>query len=160
MHAALDFLASRRTHQGTEAAMPYLSPPTLTEGEQRTILAVTAANPRDHAIVSMALGTGLRLGELLGLDVGDVFDCNGTPRQRVRVRTEMAGVGLSDSGLMPAAVGGPTPHTSNTAQQPGPGRVVILGKALPERSDSGLSRGQNQSQWLGEAATPPLREPC
>ena len=81
--------------------MPYLSPPTLTEGEQRAILAATVVNPRDHAIVSMALGTGLRLGELLGLDVGEVFDCNGASRQRVRVRTEIAKGGRAGDVFLP-----------------------------------------------------------
>ena len=53
--------------------MPTLSPSTLTEGEQRTILAATAVNPRDHLIYSLALGTGVRLAESVGLDVGDVL---------------------------------------------------------------------------------------
>ena len=50
--------------------MPHLSPPTLTETEQRAILQATAGNLRDHVIYSMALGTGLRLVEIVGLDVG------------------------------------------------------------------------------------------
>ena len=53
--------------------MPHLAPQTLTADEQRLILRVTAEHPRDHAIISMALGTGLRLGELVGLIVGDVY---------------------------------------------------------------------------------------
>jgi integrase len=52
--------------------MPHLSPPPLTKGEVRAILA-SAANPRDHLIYSLALGTGLRLAELVGLNVGDVY---------------------------------------------------------------------------------------
>ena len=70
--------------------MPYLSPPTLTTDEQQLILRVTAKHPRDHVIISMALGTGLRLGELVGLNVGDVFAPDGTPRVRVRIRREIA----------------------------------------------------------------------
>jgi len=70
--------------------MPYLSPPTLTTDEQQLILRVTAKHPRDHTIISMALGTGLRLGELVGLNVGDVFAPDGTPRVRVRIRAEIA----------------------------------------------------------------------
>jgi len=70
--------------------MPYLSPPTLTTDEQQLILRVTAKHPRDHLIISMALGTGLRLGELVGLNVGDVFALDGTPRVRVRIRREIA----------------------------------------------------------------------
>ena len=38
----------------------------------------------------MALGTGLRLGGLVGLNVGDVFSPDGTPRVRVRIRREIA----------------------------------------------------------------------
>jgi integrase len=52
--------------------MSYLSPTTLTTDEQKLILRATAKHPRDHLIFSMALGTGLRLGELIGLNVGDV----------------------------------------------------------------------------------------
>jgi len=70
--------------------MPYLSPPTLTTDEQQLILRVTARNVRDQTIISFALGTGLRLGELVGLNVGNVFAPDGTPRVRVRVRREIA----------------------------------------------------------------------
>ena len=70
--------------------MPYLSPPTLTTDEQKLILRATAKHPRDHLIISLALGTGLRLGEIVGLDVGDVFAPDGTPRVRVRIRREIA----------------------------------------------------------------------
>ena len=41
--------------------MPHLSPTTLTTGEQRLILRATAGNLRDHTMISLALGTGLRL---------------------------------------------------------------------------------------------------
>ena len=70
--------------------MPYLSPTTLTEAEQDAILKATAKHPRDHLIISMALGTGLRLAELVGLNVGDVFAPDGTPKVRVRIRREIA----------------------------------------------------------------------
>ena len=50
--------------------MPHLSPTTLTTDEQRLILRATAANVRDHTTFSLALGTGLRLAEIVGLDVG------------------------------------------------------------------------------------------
>ena len=53
--------------------MPHLSPPTLTRAEQAALLAKTAAHARDHLIYSLALGTGLRLSEIVGLDVGDMF---------------------------------------------------------------------------------------
>ncbi|MCZ6726176.1 MAG: hypothetical protein O7A98_02335 [Acidobacteria bacterium] len=46
--------------------MPYLSPTTLTTAEQKLILRVTSKHQRDHLIISLALGTGLRLGEIVG----------------------------------------------------------------------------------------------
>ncbi len=70
--------------------MPHLSPTTLTSDEQKLILRATAGHARDHLIFSMALGTGLRVGELVGLDVGDVFAPDGTPRVRIRIRREIA----------------------------------------------------------------------
>ena len=57
-----------------------LAPQTLTRSDQEALLqAVTL--PRDHLIFSLALGTGLRLAELVGLNVGNVY-LNGTPRSR------------------------------------------------------------------------------
>jgi integrase len=47
------------------------------------ILRATAAKIRDQLIFAMALGTGLRLAEMVGLDVGDMFAPDGTPRVRV-----------------------------------------------------------------------------
>jgi integrase len=41
---------------------------------------------RDHVIISLALGTGLREHELLALDCGDVFDEDGRTRRRVSLR--------------------------------------------------------------------------
>jgi integrase len=70
--------------------MPYLSPPTLTRSEQQALLEVSAAHPRDHLIFSLALGTGLRLAEVVGLNVGDVFTGDGKPRSRIRLRKEIA----------------------------------------------------------------------
>ncbi len=70
--------------------MPHLSPQTLTEAEQRALLRASAAHPRDHLVFSLALGTGLRLAEIVGLDVGDVFFPDGAPRGRVRLRAEIA----------------------------------------------------------------------
>jgi integrase/recombinase XerC len=70
--------------------VPHLSPTTLTTDEQLVILRATAGNVRDHSIISLALGTGLRLAEIVGLDVGDVFAPDGTPRVRVRVRAAIA----------------------------------------------------------------------
>ena len=53
--------------------MPYLSPPALTTAEQSAILQATAAHPRDHLILSLALGTGLRLGDIVGLNVSEEY---------------------------------------------------------------------------------------
>jgi len=75
--------------------MPHLSPPTLTRSEQEAILRATAGHPHDHAIYSLALGTDLRLAEIVGLNVGDVFAPDGTPRSRVRIRPEIAKGGQS-----------------------------------------------------------------
>ena len=81
--------------------MPYLSPTTLTTDEQRLILRATAGNLRDHTIISLALGTGLRLAEIVGLNVGDVFAPDGTPRVRVRVRREIAKGGRAADVFLP-----------------------------------------------------------
>jgi site-specific recombinase XerC len=77
----------------------HLAPATLTAAEQQTILRITAANPRDHTIFSMALGTGLRLAELVGLTVGDVLSPGGTPR--VRMRKEIAKGGRAADVFLP-----------------------------------------------------------
>ncbi|MBZ5639919.1 MAG: site-specific integrase [Acidobacteriia bacterium] len=81
--------------------MPHLAPPTLTAAEQKAVLRATAANLRDHTIFSMALGTGLRLAELVGLNVGDVFAPDGTPRVRVRIRPEIAKGGRAADVFLP-----------------------------------------------------------
>ena len=81
--------------------MPFLSPTTLTQDEQRLILRVTAKHPRDHLIISAALGTGLRLCELVGLNVGAVYAPDGTPKVRVRVRREIAKGGRAGDVFLP-----------------------------------------------------------
>ena len=81
--------------------MPYLSPPTLTTDEQKLILRATAKHPRDHLIISLALGTGLRLGEIVGLNVGDVYNGNGPPRTRIRIRPEIAKRGKAGDVFLP-----------------------------------------------------------
>ena len=60
----------------------------MTAAEQAALLAATAAHdaPRDHVLYSMALGTGLRLNELLGLNVGDVSPDGRTVRRRIVLR--------------------------------------------------------------------------
>ncbi len=65
------------------------SPRVLTDGEQALLLRETgehAASYRDHMLFAMALGTGLREHELVGLDVGDVTNNKGAPRVRVELR--------------------------------------------------------------------------
>jgi site-specific recombinase XerC len=81
--------------------MSHLSPTTLTTDEQRVILRATAGNIRDHTIISLALGTGLRLSEIVGLNVGDVFAPDGKPRVRVRVRKEIAKGGRAADVFLP-----------------------------------------------------------
>jgi site-specific recombinase XerC len=97
----LDFLPHRANLYGLEALMPHLSPTTLTVHEQRAVLRITQANLRDHTITSLALGTGLRLAEIVGLDVGDVFTPDGTPRVRVRVRAAIAKGGRAADVFLP-----------------------------------------------------------
>jgi integrase len=81
--------------------VPHFSPTTLTTDEQRLILRATVGNVRDHTIISLALGTGLRLGEIVGLDVGDVISPDGTPRVRVRVRAAIAKGGRAADVFLP-----------------------------------------------------------
>lgn len=64
-------------------------PRTLTLEEVRALLRATgktASSYRDHMLLSMALGTGLRESELLALDCGDVFNADGTGRARITLR--------------------------------------------------------------------------
>ncbi len=84
--------------------MPHLSPQTLTLAEQRAILRATAGNLRDHLIYSLALGTGLRLAEIVGLNVGDVYSPNGTPRTRIRLRPELVKGGRAADVFLPDAL--------------------------------------------------------
>ncbi len=84
--------------------MPHLSPPTLTHGEQRAILRATASKPRDHLTYSLALGTGLRLAEIVGLNVGDVYTPEGKPKNRVRLRPEIAKNGRAGDVFLPDAL--------------------------------------------------------
>jgi len=84
--------------------MPYLSPQTLTRDEVHALLTASRRHPRDHLIFSLALGTGLRLSELVGLDVGDVYFPTGEPRIRVRVRPEIAKRGRTGDVFLPDAL--------------------------------------------------------
>src|SRR5258706_9802903 len=84
--------------------MARLSPPTLTLAEQRAILRATTGNARDHLIYSLALGTGLRLAEIVGLNVGDVYTPEGRPRNRVRLRPQIAKGGRVGDVFLPDAL--------------------------------------------------------
>ena len=70
------------------------APNTLTSDEQRRLLDVTARDPealRDHMLVAVALGTGLRIHEILALNVGDVVRPDRKLRSRVRLRVAKGG---------------------------------------------------------------------
>jgi len=84
--------------------MPHLSPPTLTHSEQKAILRASARNPRDHLIYSLALGTGLRLAEIVGLDVGDAYIDDRAPRTRLKIRPEIAKGGRKGDVFLPDAL--------------------------------------------------------
>jgi len=62
----------------------------MTRADQHVLLRGSAVHPRDHLILSLALGTGLRLAEIVGLNVGDLFFPDGTTRSRMRLRGEIA----------------------------------------------------------------------
>jgi integrase len=57
-------------------------------------------------VFSVALGTGLRLGEIVGLNVGDVFFTDGRPKSRIRLRAEIAKGGRAADVFLPAALVG------------------------------------------------------
>lgn len=52
--------------------LPPRQPHTLTAAELRNLLRAAAGHPRDYAILALLSGTGLRVGELLALTVGDL----------------------------------------------------------------------------------------
>jgi integrase len=55
---------------------------TLTTVDLHTLLQASGGNPRDHLLFSIALGTGRRVGEVVGLNVGDKFLSDGRPQIR------------------------------------------------------------------------------
>ncbi len=87
-----------------KSEMPHLSPQTMTQAEQRALLRATRRNVRDHLIYSLALGTGLRLAEIVGLNVGDVHTPDGRPGNRVRLRPEIAKGGRAGDVFLPDAL--------------------------------------------------------
>ncbi len=86
--------------------LPYRAPETMTTAEQRRLLDVSAESPRprDHVMISLALGTGLRLGELLALDVGDVSPDGVHVRTRVKLRVETTKGGRRGEVFLPDRV--------------------------------------------------------
>jgi integrase len=77
------------------------SPSTLTRSDQLALLDAASSRPREALLVSLALGTGLRLAELVGLDVGDIYLPGGQPRVRVRLRPEIAKRGRAGDVFLP-----------------------------------------------------------
>jgi site-specific recombinase XerC len=73
------------------------APRTLKDAERQKILKVTGEHRaafRDHVIISVALGTGLRQSELVALDVGDVRRPDGGVRRTIELRVyKRAGAG-------------------------------------------------------------------
>jgi site-specific recombinase XerD len=64
-------------------------PRTLSDAEQQRLLKATGAHAdtfRDHLLFSLALGTALREGELVALDVGDVQRADGKPKRSIQLR--------------------------------------------------------------------------
>ena len=84
--------------------MPYLAPQTMTREEQEDLLRASHGHPRDHLILSLALGTGLRLAEIVGLNVGDIYFPDGAPRSRIRLRRETVKGGRSADVFLPDAL--------------------------------------------------------
>ena len=75
-------------------------PRTLTEAEQLRILKVTGRDRdgfRDHVILSLALGCGLRESEIVGLDVEDVTADGRTPRRSLKLPVFKNGGGKADA---------------------------------------------------------------
>ena len=81
--------------------MSKLGPTTLTRSDQLALLEMACGRPREALVVSLALGTGLRLAEIVGLDIGDVYLPGGQPRVRVRLRPEIAKRGRAGDVFLP-----------------------------------------------------------
>ena len=64
-------------------------PRTLTDNEQRALLKASGQHAdtfRDHMIFSLALGTALREGEIVALDLVDVRRPDGKPKRSIQLR--------------------------------------------------------------------------
>ena len=126
--------------------MPYLCPPTLTAAEQKAILRITRDHPRDHAIISIALGTGLRLAEIVGLDVGDLFMPDGTPRSRVHVRAAIAKGGRAADVFLPAKLLPKLRRLWGFKRQRGE-EVSPVGPVFCSQSGRRISKRRVQTSW-------------
>ena len=80
----------------------FLASETMTAAEQAALLRATKDAPRDHVLYSMALGTGLRLSELLGLNVGDVSPDGRDARRRVTLDPATTKGGRKGEVFLPA----------------------------------------------------------
>ena len=65
------------------------------------MLAIVQGRPREELWLSLGLGTGLRLGELVGLDVGDLYLPGGDARTRIRLRPAIAKRGRAGDLFLP-----------------------------------------------------------
>ena len=66
-----------------------VAPKTMTKDEQETLLKCTGEDKkhlRDHVLLVLALATGLRQHELVGLNVGDLFKGGDKVRKRVQLK--------------------------------------------------------------------------
>jgi len=81
--------------------MTKFSPATLTRSDQLALLEVVQGRPSGAMLVWLALGTGLRLAELVGIDVGDVNLPVGRPRVRVGLSAEIAKRGRAGYVFLP-----------------------------------------------------------
>lgn len=74
-------------------------PRTLTDDEIAKLLRVSGEHRdgfRDHVILSLALGSGLRQSEIVGLDVEDVTSSWPRPRRTLQLRVYKRGAGKAD----------------------------------------------------------------
>jgi len=81
-------------HHGMSFSSSRAAPRTLTESEQGRLLKVTVEHVdgfRDHIILGIALGCGLREHEILALDVGDISRDGRTVRSRFPLRVFKGG---------------------------------------------------------------------
>lgn len=128
--------------------MPHLAPQTLTRAEQEALLRASSTHPRDHLIFSLALGTGLRLAEIVGLNVGDVFFPDGTPRGRIRLRREIAKGGRSADVFLPDALGPKLMRFWRYKRQAGE-RLDAGAPLLCNQSDNRISKRRVQVVFRG-----------